>query len=562
MSGDAFLRVDAEKLDALLASVEQLLLIRAGLEARLPEAETLREDLARSARRGAGAAANGAGRRESDAARERARDAGRLADGLSADLRALAQVTDELAERARGMRMRPFAEACEALPRTVRDVAAASGKEARLVVVGQTVEADRAVIDAVREALLHLVRNAVDHGIEPPEERERMGKPRAGTVSVAAALRGERVMVSVADDGRGLDIAAVRAKLARQGRAVPEDDREVARALFESGVSTQETATAISGRGVGLDAARAAMARVRGTARVEWHPGAGTTFVLECPLTLATVRALLVRVDGHAFAIPTAGVRRLARVDPAELRRAEDREVVLSEAGPVPIVPLARLLGPPLVERAVSGPFPAVHLRSGDHRLAVAVDEPEGERELVVRPLPRGRSPLPHFSGAALLGTGEVALVLDVGAVVASGLAAGAGAGMRVETTAEAVRRRVLVVDDSITTRTLEQSTLEAAGFEVRTAVDGEDGWRALQEHGADLVVSDVEMPRMDGFELCATIRASQRFAGLPVILVTSLESPEHRARGLDAGADAYVGKSGFDQEDLLATIRRLLGDG
>ena len=549
---DGRVRVEAARLDELLAGVERLLLARARLEDDVPEARALADRLARAA-----AAARG-----TDAAaplREMARDADRLASSLAADLRALKQASGEVAGHARRTRMRPFAEACEALPRAVRDVAAASGKEARVVVRGGAVEADRAVIDAVREALLHIARNAVDHGIEPPEERVRAGKPRQGTVTVSAALRGEQIAVTVTDDGRGLDLGAIRAALSRLGQPIPEDDRDVARALFESGLSTRVEADEISGRGVGLDAARAAVERVRGTVRVEWSPGAGTAFALECPLTLAAIRALLVRVGGHAFAIPSSAVDRLARVDPATLRRAGDREVLLTGEGPVPIVPLARVLGPPLEERAVRGPFPAVQLRFGERRLVVAVDEPEGEGELVVRSLRHGRAELPHLSGAALLGSGEVALVLNVAAVVASGLAA-PGEGLRVEAAPERARRRVLVVDDSITTRTLEQSTLEAAGYEVAVAVDGEDGWRMLQEGGADLVISDVEMPRMDGIELTVAIRASRRFAELPVILVTSLESPEHRARGMEAGADAYVAKSAFDQEGLLDTVRRLLG--
>ena len=558
-AGDGRVRVEAEKLDALLASVEQLLLMRARMETRLPDVEALQQEAARSLKavRGAGGAADAAG-----ALRAVALGSDRLAGALTADLRALRQASDELAERVRRVRMRPFGEAFEPLPRVARDVAAASGREVRLELRGGEVEADRAVIDGVREALLHIVRNAVDHGIEPPDERERRGKARAGTVEVAAALAGDRVVVTARDDGRGLDVAAIRAGLAARGREAPADDREAARALFEGGFSTRAAATEISGRGVGLDAARAAVERVRGTVRVEWTPGAGTTFTLEVPLTLATLPALLVRVSGAALAIPTSCVAHLSRARPESLRRAEGREVLLTDEGPVPVLPLARVLGPPLVEAEVTGAFVVVHLRVGGRRLAVAVDEPEGERELVVRPLPRGRGDVPLVGGAAILGTGEVALVLDAPAVVAAGLGMAPGGGMRVAEAPEAraARRRILVVDDSITTRTLEQSTLEAAGYEVVTAVDGEDGWRALQERGADLVVTDVEMPGMDGFALTEAIRGSHRFAALPVIVVSSLESAEHRALGMEAGADAYVGKSSFDQQGLLETIRRLLG--
>ncbi|HEX7238866.1 MAG TPA: response regulator, partial [Longimicrobiaceae bacterium] len=321
-------------------------------------------------------------------------------------------------------------------------------------------------------------------------------------------------------------------------------------------------ATRISGRGVGLDAARGAVERVRGTVEVAWREGEGTTFVLECPLTLATLRALLVRVGDHVLALPTASVDALVRVRPGEIRRAEGRDVVAVGGVPLPLVPLARILGPPLREAPARGAAVAVVLRAGERRLAALVDEPLAEEEVVVRALERPEGPLPHLAGAALLGTGDVALVLDPPALVETGLGLAGGAPLAASEgpAAGPARRRVLVVDDSITTRTLEQSTLEAAGYEVATAVDGADGWRKLQEDGADLVVSDVEMPRMSGFELCEAIRASRRFASLPVVLVTSLDSAEHRARGLEAGADAYVGKSGFDQEALLDIVRQLVG--
>ncbi len=565
---DGRVRVEAEKLDALLAAVEQLLLVGARLDARMPEVRDLGDRAARSAgRRGGTRVAHGAvqeasgGDAEADELRALAGEVEEISRAFGAEVRGLGRVTAELAERARRLRMRPFAEAFEGLPRVVRDVAAASGKEAHAVLVGAEVEADRAGVDAVREALIHLARNAVDHGIEAPEARVRAGKPRAGTVTAAASLRGEYVAVTIADDGRGLDLAALRETLVRRGRPVPADERELARAFFESGVSTRGEATEISGRGVGLDAARAALAKVRGTVTMDWAPGAGTSFTLECPLTLATLRALLVRVDGHPLAIATANVDGLSRVLPADLKRAEDREVVATADGPVPVVPLARVLGPPLAEAPVSGALTLVHLRAGGRRLAVAVDEAAAEAELVVRSLPRGRSALPHLGGAALLGTGEVALVLDAAAIVETGLAARGGAAMhRAEEAMDVGRKRILVVDDSLTTRTLEQGTLEAAGYDVGTAVDGQDGWRILQERGADLVVTDVEMPRMSGIELCRAIRESRRFADLPVILVTSLDTPEHRHRGLEAGADAYIGKGSFDQDGLLETVRRLLG--
>ncbi len=576
--GDGRVRVEEEKLDALLASAVQLVASRGRIAARVAEAAALRDACARAESRhrraaravraaleraGAPAAAAEGLAAADEELRHAAREAARLASEAAAEARELGQVTDELTDRVRRLRLRPFADACEALPRVARDVAAASGKEVRLTVRGGEVQADRGVIEGLREALLHLVRNAVDHGIEPPEERAARGKPRAGTLTVSAALHRERMTVTVEDDGRGIDTGAVRAALERRGLPVPAEERELARALFASGLSTRTEATRISGRGVGLDAVRAAAERVRGTLDVTWTPGAGATFVLETPLVLATLRALLVRVGDHLLALPTSAVDALVRIRPESVHRADGRDVAVLDDVPVQVASLARILGPPLREaRPAGAPLVAALLRAGGRRLAAVIDEPVTELEVAVRPLERPEGPLPHLVGAAILGTGEVALVLSPASLVeAAGALAGgeplAGAGADA---ARPARHRVLVVDDSITTRTLEQSTLEAAGYEVVVAVDGVDAWTRLQGGGIEVVVTDVEMPRMGGIELCETIRASPRFAALPVVLVTSLDSAGHRARGLEAGADAYVGKSSFDRQGLLEIIRQLVG--
>ncbi|MEX2156439.1 MAG: response regulator [Gemmatimonadales bacterium] len=574
--GDGQVRVHAEKLDALLAATGQLLVTGSRVASRPAELQALHDVAARSAtewsrtgrrlrlaleRSAAPAALIQAVNGMEENLRHVIQETGRLATGAAADARSLTQVTDEVADRVRRLRMRPFAEACEALPRAVRDLATTAGKELEIEVLGGDVEVDRAVLDGLRDALLQLVRNAADHGIEPPADRERAGKPRRGKVTVAAALKGDRLTVTVSDDGAGLDVPAVRAQLERRGLPVPGDERELARTLFGGGLSTRGDVTAISGRGVGLDIVRAAVARIRGSVDVTWVQGRGTTFTLECPPTLATIRALLAAVGPQIVAVPTTHVERLLRVRPEEIKHAEGRDVIATPEAPVPLVSLARLL-PPLVERPAAGPLAVVLLRAGERRLAVVVDELVAEQEVVLRPVGRGDHPLPHISGAAILGTGRVALVLNPASIVGAGLGLGAGPGLTVAETKPAgpAMRRILVVDDSITTRTLEQSILEAAGYDVRTAVDGADGWKVLQEHGCDLVVADIEMPRMDGFGLCEAIRGSKRFKQLPVVLVTALETPEHRARGLEVGADAYIGKSSFDQQNLLDTIGQLLG--
>ena len=568
-------RVSVKKLDGLAATVEQLLVARRQIAVWTSDVQVLHDKatsratlLRRNGRRArlvleraATASTDAQGLPDpEESLRQLVRESEQLASSGMAIERTLGAATDRLARQVRQLRMRPFADACEALPRAVRDLAAASRKDVQFEILGAEVEADRAVLDGLRDALLHAVRNAVDHGIELPAVRQHCGKPRLGTVTVAAALREDRIVVTVTDDGAGLDVARIRAQMERQGLSIPVGDRDVARALFQGGLSTKTEATPISGRGVGLDAVRAALAELRGSVDVTWEEQRGTTLILECPPALATIRALLASVGSQTLAVPTTHVERLLRVAPSEVRSIEGRHVLFVAGVPVPLISLARIL-PPLDERPVSGPVSIVLLRAGGQRLAVAVDDLIAEEEIMLRPLSAGIPRLPHLSGAALLGTGRIALVLDVAALIATGLSHAAEGLIVAETIpAGAHKPRILVVDDSITTRLLEQSILEAAGYDVVTGVDGADGWRLLQERGADLVVADVEMPRMDGFGLCEAIRSSKRFKELPVVLLTALESPEHRQRGLAAGADAYVAKSSFDQESLLERIRQLLG--
>jgi two-component system chemotaxis sensor kinase CheA len=572
---ESAIRIGQDRVDALFGITNRLLILAARVDTQPVEVEALHDAALRATaawrrvRRGlasAAAAASTETMRDLDtidgAIGELRKSSGQmLGDSLQSG-RELNLLASEASRGVRELRMRPFADAVADLPRVVRDVAATTDKLVELEISGENVQADRAVLAQLHDALVHLVRNAVDHGIELPEARRATGKPEQGKIRIAASLIGDRIVVSVRDDGAGLDIRTMRRELATRGEDVPPDDRDVARRLFLGGLSTRATATAISGRGVGLDAVRAVAERVRGSIDVGWVAGEGTTFTLEAPLTLATVRAVLARVGATRVAIPSAFVERLVRTAPESLRSVEGRTALPTGGAPASVASLASVLGAPLVDRPPDGPWSLVLLRVGDRSVAVRVDELLEELEVVVRPIrAHGRLAVPHVSGAAMLAGGTVALVLNAPAVVATAL------GLPPEMSAVAAtrdaikaRRRVLVVDDSITTRTLEASVLEAAGYDVLSAVDGADAWRLLQERGADLVVSDVEMPRMDGLQLCETIRASSRFKALPVILVTALETPEHRARGLELGADAYLGKSSFEQDALLTTVRDLLG--
>jgi two-component system, chemotaxis family, sensor kinase CheA len=479
------------------------------------------------------------------------------------DARALAAVSGRLGASARNLRQRPLAELTETLPRVARDVAKGSGKQVRVVVIGGEIEADRVVLEALREPLLHLVRNAVDHGIELPAAREAASKNAEGEVLIEGSLRGDRLQVTIADDGHGIDLAAVRRGLERRGRAVPADSAAMTSTIFEEGFSTRDTATTLSGRGVGMGIVRAAAERMGGTVDVSSVPGRGTKVTIDVPVSIATMSVVLVEVGGVVLGVPSAFVVRVGRADPRKLARVDGRPMLVMHDRPIPVTTLAALLGPPFVEAPAPAMLQLMVLESGGQRLVVVVDDLLDERELVLRPLEHaGHAATNATVGTALLGTGVVALVLSVPALMDHSDGRGTASSSALAAVSDEPRApaRILVVDDSITSRTLEQSVLSAAGYDVTTAVDGAEAWRTIERQEFALVVSDVEMPLLDGFGLCARIRTNPRTATLPVILVTSLDEPAQRARGLEAGADAYITKSSFDQDTLLDTVRMLIG--
>jgi two-component system chemotaxis sensor kinase CheA len=581
------IRVSAAKLDAMLGITGDVAEVAAELTAHAAAAEALarsasrldrvfkrtvradrgRGTIAPAVARGGpargGPARNAPAKDAADPIRVVTADAAALARQLRGDARNLTRAAGFLADRVRELRLRPLADVTEALPRVIRDLGVELGKDVGLVIVGADVEADRAVLAGLGDAILHLVRNAVDHGIETPDLRVEHGKPARATVTITASLVGDRLRIEVADDGQGLDTDGVRAALRRHGRPAPHEPAALAQALLAGGLSTRSEATAISGRGVGLDAVRAIVERLGGTVALSWETDRGTRFVLETPITLAVLRALIVRVDQSRFAIPTGAVERVLRLPSDHVRQLDGRPMYAPGTGaPIPVAPLARLLGPPLAESELDGRALAVILAVGGRRRMLLVDELLEERELVVRPLEQaGAAAAARYTGASA-DAASVVLVLNPTFLVGTTGDGGRGAAdpLLRPATARPAARRIVVADDSITTRTLEESVLSAAGYDVTTAADGAQAWQLVQDGRADLVVSDVEMPRMDGFTLCETIRASDRFRTLPLILVTSLDRPEHRARGLEAGADAYVTKSSFDQDELLQTIAQLLG--
>jgi two-component system chemotaxis sensor kinase CheA len=474
------------------------------------------------------------------------------------------QLIEDLEQEVMAARLLPISTLFTNLPRAVRDLARDVGKEVNLALLGETTELDRKVIEALNDPLLHMIRNAVDHGIELPDEREAAGKPRQGAIEVSAQAFGAYAEVTLRDDGRGMDPqrlreAAVRKGLLSHDAATVLTDQEALELIFMPGFSTAQMITDISGRGVGMDVVRTNIQELGGQVQIESRPGMGTTIVLTLPLTLVTTRVLLVEIGGQMFGLPASGCRGSLWAYPDGVRSIEGRAMLPYEGRLAPILRLADLL-----DVAGAQPFPSRHrtptviIGSAQRPLALLIDRLIDEREVVVKPLGVLMERQRRFSGAIQLGDGRLVLLLNPMALAqtARGMALARPLARR-----DATRHsRLLVADDSFTTRELIRSILQSAGYEVTTAVDGLDALDKLRAAPYDLVVSDVEMPRVDGFQLTTQIRRDLGLIDLPVVIITSLASETHRRRGLEAGAQAYIVKSQFDQGNLLETVRQLLG--
>jgi two-component system, chemotaxis family, sensor kinase CheA len=399
-----------------------------------------------------------------------------------------------------------------------------------------------------------MVRNAVDHGLETPAEREAAGKPVEGMVRLHAMQLGSEVVLTVTDDGRGLDLAAVRERAGATDAGTSDED--AAYLIFRSGVSTATHVTDVSGRGVGLDAVRRSLSEVRGRVEVHSTPGQGCEFRLSVPITVAVLPSLIVEAAGQRYAVPLHSVVTVLAPE-VPLSHAEGAPSVRVDSTVVPVASLAAALG--LDERPAVGPV--VVLTGLSRRFGLRVDALHGRREVVVKALPDLLGVLDAFTGASVEPTGQVLLVLD-----AEGTIARARTVHRRHEGAPMVHRparkaELLVVDDALTVRELQRSILEKAGYSVRTASDGQEALAMLLESPADLVLTDVEMPNLDGFALTEAIRAHDALAGAAVLILTSRAGDEDRRRGLDAGADGYLVKSAFDEAALLSAVARLLGE-
>jgi two-component system sensor histidine kinase and response regulator WspE len=467
-------------------------------------------------------------------------------------------------------RMRPLADGIRGFPRLVRDVARTLGKQVRWEVRGEQTGVDRDILDKLESPLSHLVRNALDHGLEPTAEREAAGKPPVGTIRLEARHRAGMLHITLTDDGRGIDVERLRAKAVSRGlvaRQVADQltELELLEFLFLPGFSTKEEVTEISGRGVGLDVVQSMVKAVGGTVRVATQPGRQTVFTLQLPITMSVIRALLVEIGGEPYAFPLTRIDNILFCAHADVRTVEGRQYFERDG-----VSIGLVVAPQILElgsqTAPADPMPVVVISDRGQQFGMIVDAFLGERDLEVRPLDRRLGKVPNINSASLLENGNPVLIVDVEDLVRSidnVLMGRRLTRVEFEKMAEQARqrKRILVVDDSITVRELERQLLQSRGYAVDVAVDGMDGWNAIRGAHYDLVVTDVDMPRMDGIGLVSLIKNDPARKDIPVVIVSYKDREEDRLRGLDAGANRYLTKSSFHDETFVHTITDLIGE-
>lgn len=492
------------------------------------------------------------------------------------DQRAIRLLVDEHLEAIKNVLMLPVSLLVEVFPKLVRDLACNQGKEVEMIIQGSEIEIDKRILEELKDPLIHLIRNCVDHGIKKPSERSLESKPPCGKILLKFAVNDSRRMeISLSDDGTGVDLDKVRAASKKMG-LIPADSikssdpRETLQLIFHSGISTSPIITDISGRGLGLAIVREKVEKLGGTVSVESQTGIGTSFRLLLPMTLSTFKGVVVRSSEYLFVLPVMNVERVFRVREDDIKTVENHETIMLDGQILPMSRLSDTLELPgrkkgaaalkAISRQEAGFVPIIIVTSAEKRMAFLVDEILQEQEVLVKGLGEQLKRVRNIAGATILSTGMVAPVLNVQDLMKSAIRSAAIALKEpaAEKTA-AMKGRILVAEDSITSRTLLKNILEAAGYLVSTAVDGADALTQALSNEFDLVVSDVDMPRLNGFELTARIRSDKKLSELPVVLVTALESREDKERGVESGANAYIVKSSFDQSNLLEVVRKFL---
>ena len=492
----------------------------------------------------------------------------RHADAYEADVVKLDAVTEGIRQQVMSMRMQPISTIFDLATRLVRDLSRQFNKEVDLVVSGTDVELDNNIIEILKAPLIHLLRNAIDHGIEEPSLRTSLGKKEAGVIALSAKQEGGDVLITVEDDGKGIDKERVKETAIHKGLLSEEEakkvsDEEIYEIITKPGFSTSKIITDTSGRGVGMDVVKTVVDRLNGSLILESTKGHGARFILKVPATIALINVLILRVGNMTLAVPSAGVNSAVHIIGKDISTLEGKASAFIEGQTIPLIHMSDIFMLAKEERGRDGRVPIIISRSDRGKIGFIVSEFLYEKEIVFQEF-KGYLKRPrYFSGVATLGTGEIVLILNIQELVKARDLSGVSPITEVSkgVKPQVKKNAILVAEDSMITAELEKNILVNAGYEVDVAIDGIDAMDKLHGKKYDLLVTDIDMPRMDGFELTSKVRADKRLKDLPVVVVTVREKVEDKRKGIEVGADAYILKKEFDQSNLLNTIKRLIGE-
>lgn len=576
---DRVVRVSAENLNRIMGLAGESLVEATWLQPFADSFNALRarqKELAQLLDEAHTAMADSAGHTEGqqflDQARRKAQECRELLGDRLSELELYARRTTNLSDRLYRevitSHMRPFTDGVESFPRMVRDLARQLNKQVKLDIVGKSTPVDRDILKKLEAPLTHILRNAVDHGIELPADRVAVGKAPEGTVRLEALHRGGMLAITISDDGRGIDSEDLRQQIVERNLAPAEmgtrfTEAELLEFLFLPGFSTAQQVTEISGRGVGLDIAKNMVQEVGGTVRLTSQPQKGTSFYFQLPLTLSVVRTLLVEISGGPYAFPLARVEQIVRVDRADLSVVEGRHYFTRDGINIGLIAAYQVLElPEPIE--VAEALSVVVISDPSNAYGLVVDKFLGEKDLVVRPLDPRFGKVRDISASALMDDGSPILIVDVFDLVQSTdslLNSGRLSKVGLKRQPKQIdRKRILVVDDSVTVRETERKLLQSKGYEVDVAVNGVDGWSAIRTKNYDLVISDIDMPRMNGIELTRQVKTHPTLQSTPIIIVSYRDREDDRLQGLEAGADYYLTKSSFEDDTLVKAVVELIG--
>jgi two-component system chemotaxis sensor kinase CheA len=581
--GEETIRVKTTKLDTLMAHVEELLTAKIRAEHRLADLKGIANQLSswnkdwfkiKSICKSLTSQATSA---DFKALSEFIAQGGKIIKDLTIGLNQLSQsfsrdtltmsiVTSSLQQDIRQLRMLPIATIFNSYQRMVRDLAHQQGKKVSLHISGLETELDKKLLEEIKDPIMHMLRNAIDHGIELPSKRLALGKSEAGNIWLRASRQGSNVVVEVEDDGAGISTDKVKKIVVEKNLATEDElkqmtDRQIIDYIFALGFSTSSKVTDVSGRGVGLDIVRRNIEKLNGLVDLQTFKDKGTKIKLSLPLTLSTARVLLVEVGRQTYALPTSSIERIIRVKTNEVSVLGSGQAIKVGGQPIPLFSLSQLLKLPHQQNSINkAKFPVVVIGSAEKRLGLIVDALVGETEIVIKSLGPYLKEIPNVSGGTILGDGRVVIILNPADLVKAGQNIQTNLSHLVAKTSETKStKNILVVDDSVTTRTLEKNILEAHGYQVITASNGSEALSTLEKGKIDLVISDINMPILDGLKLTSTIRHRDSLSKTPVILVSVLDSDSDIQKGIECGADAYITKSSFSQQELLETVSQLI---